>query len=185
MSSPAKSDLFILQINSPKRKQNNMYRYKERTTYCSQCDTLASFLSTVLRDFYWKGNKKPFFKKTDTMEFRLHLIQNNSNFRQYLNVDLSGLCIAQGLQPKTIMQITYKKRRRKLIQVSVEGYKIHKILPCMIIFLKRKHSNHQGIKVNNPQNSCTFTLMDNNWLINIALANCNHCFIQRKNNGVF
>ena len=46
-SSPAKSDLFILQINIHKRKKNSMYSSKEGTTYHVWANVLKPILSTI------------------------------------------------------------------------------------------------------------------------------------------
>lgn len=45
--SPAKSDLFILQINIHKRKKNSMYSSKEGTTYHAWASVLEPILSTI------------------------------------------------------------------------------------------------------------------------------------------
>lgn len=46
-SSPAKSDLFILQINIHKRKKNSMYSSKKGTTYHAWANVLEPILSTI------------------------------------------------------------------------------------------------------------------------------------------
>lgn len=46
-SSPAKSDLFILQINIHERKKNSMYSSKQGTTYHAWANVLEPILSTV------------------------------------------------------------------------------------------------------------------------------------------
>lgn len=48
-SSPAKNDLFILQINIHKRKKNNMYSSKEGTRCRAWADELESVLSTIFQ----------------------------------------------------------------------------------------------------------------------------------------